>query len=137
MRTHNLFISHSWTYSDSYGKLVGLLDTRHYFAYRNYSVPKDDPIHRARSVTTLKAAVQRKMSSCGIVIILAGVYATYSKWINIEIDLAQSGFTYPKPIVAIEPWASQRTSLRVKQAADRIVRWNKDSVVKAIRELAN
>lgn len=132
-----MFISHSWTHSDSYGKLVGLLDARPYFAYRNYSVPKDDPIHGAQLVTTLKAAIQRKMSPCGIVLILAGVYATYSKWINIEIDLAQSGFTYPKPIVAIEPWASQRTSLRVKQAADRTVRWNKDSVVKAIRELAN
>lgn len=137
MRTPNLFISHSWAYSDSYGKLVGLLDARPYFAYRNYSVPRDDPVHNARSVATLKAAIQRKMAPCGAVLILAGVYATYSKWINIEIDLAQSAFSYPKPIVAIEPWASERTSSRVKQAADRIVRWNKDSVVKAIRELAN
>ncbi len=137
MKTHNLFISHSWTSSDSYDKLIGLIDARPYFTYRNYSVPKDDPIHNARSAATLKAAIQNKMSPCGVVLILAGVYATYSKWINIEIDLAQSGFTYPKPIVAIEPWASERTSLRVKQAADRIVRWNKDSVVKAIRELEN
>ena len=62
MRTPNLFISHSWAYSDSYGKLVGLLDARPYFAYRNYSVPRDDPIHNARSVATLKAAILRKMA---------------------------------------------------------------------------
>ena len=48
MKTHNLFISHSWTYSDSYDKLIGLMDARPYFTYRNYSVPKDDPIHNAR-----------------------------------------------------------------------------------------
>ena len=137
MRTHNLFISHSWSYSDSYDKLVGLLDERLYFAYRNFSVPRNDPIHNTHSVATLSAAIQRKMEPCGVVLILAGVYATYSKWINVEIELAQSAFSSPKPIVAIEPWASERTSARVKQAADKIVRWNKDSVISAIRELAS
>ena len=52
------------------------------------------------------------MMSCHAVIILAGVYATYSKWINIEIDLAEEGFTYAKPIIAIRPWGSQRISER-------------------------
>ena len=137
MRTHNLFISHSWAYSGSYDKLVELLDARDYFAYRNYSVPRDDPIHNAGTAASLKVAIREKMGPCGVVLVMAGVYATYSKWIDIEIDLAQSAFSSPKPIVAIEPWASKRASLRVKQAADRIVGWNTDSVVKAIRELAN
>ena len=137
MKTHNLFISHSWAYSDSYDRLVGLLHARKYFAHRNYSVPQDDPIHNARTVTALRAAIKKKMGPCGVVLILAGVYATYSKWINEEIKLAQSGFSISKPIIAIEPWASEKTSTQVKRAADRIVRWNTESVVKAIRELAN
>ena len=137
MRTHNLFISHSWSYTDSYDRLVGLLSGRIYFAYRNYSVPRDDPIHNARTVGALREAIKKKMGPCGVVLILAGVYATYSKWINEEINLAQSGFSVRKPIIAIEPWASEKTSLQVKKAADRIVRWNTESVVKAIRELAN
>ena len=82
MRTHNLFISHSWAYSGSYERLVELLDSRSYFAYRNYSVPRDDPIHNAQSTAALKAAIERKMRPCGVVVVLAGVYATYSKWIN-------------------------------------------------------
>ncbi|OPY56750.1 MAG: hypothetical protein A4E55_01950 [Pelotomaculum sp. PtaU1.Bin035] len=45
--TYNLFISHSWTYSDAYDKLIGLLNSDPYFSYKNYSVPKDDPIHNA------------------------------------------------------------------------------------------
>ena len=76
------------------------------------------------------------MAPVGVVLILAGVYATYSKWINIEIDLAERGFNQPKPIIAIEPWGSEKTSVRVKQAADRIVKWNTESIVNAIRELA-
>lgn len=39
--TYNLFISHSWAYSDAYKRLVALLDAKPYFSYRNYSVPKD------------------------------------------------------------------------------------------------
>ena len=40
---YNLFISHSWSYSDAYNKLTSLLDNANYFTYKNYSVPKDDP----------------------------------------------------------------------------------------------
>ena len=77
------------------------------------------------------------MAPTGAVLILAGVYATYSRWINEEIELAQSGFAVRKSIIAIEPWGSEHTSTRVKKAADRIVGWNTESVVRAIRELAS
>ena len=46
---YNLFISHSWTYSDAYENLTGLLDNANYFMYKNYSVPKNDPIHNANN----------------------------------------------------------------------------------------
>ena len=38
-----------------------------------------------------------------------------------------------KKIIAIEPWGSEKTSKTVKNAADIIVKWNKDSIVDAIR----
>ena len=44
---YRLFISHSWTYSDAYDRLIDLLNAAPNFAYMNYSVPKDDPIHNA------------------------------------------------------------------------------------------
>lgn len=136
MRTHNLFISHSWSYSDSYEKLVELLRSRQYFLFKNFSVPRDDPIHNAATDAALRQAIRKKMAPCGVVLILAGVYATYSKWIDKEIDLAERDFALRKPIVAIEPWGSRKTSTRVKDAADRIVKWNTESIVRAIRELA-
>ena len=130
---YNLFISHSWTYSDAYEALIKLLDNANRFDYRNYSVPKDAPIHNANSDRALKDAIREQMSHASCVLILAGVYATYSKWINIEIDLAHNGFIVPKKIIAIEPWGSERTSSVVKEAADEIVGWNTNSIVKAIR----
>lgn len=128
--TYNLFISHSWTYSDAYEKLVALLDAKSYFIYKNYSVPKDDPIHHAPYDYQLKAALKAQMQSASYVLILAGVYASYSKWINIEIELAQQ---MNKTIIAIEPWSSEKTSTVVKNAADKIVKWNTYSIVSAIR----
>ena len=136
MKTYNLFISHSWNYSDSYDRLVNLLNERRYFAFRNYSVPPDDPIHGAGTDAQLRQAIRNRMTPCHVVLILAGVYATYSKWINTEIDLAQKGFTHAKPIVAIRPRGSERISERVRLAADRVVRWNTESIVEAIRDLA-
>ena len=135
MRTHNLFISHSWSHSDAYERLVALLEKRTYFRFKNYSVPRNDPIHKAGTDYALRGAIRNKMQPCGVVLVLAGVYATYSKWIDIEIELAKSGFNNPKPIVAVEPWGSQKTSRLVKQSADKVVRWNTESIVSAIREL--
>lgn len=133
---YNLFISHSWSYGDQYDRLVDLLDSDPYFYYRNYSVPKDDPIHNANNDKQLREAIKNQMAHASCVLVLAGVYSTYSKWINIEIDLAKNGFLFSKPIIAVEPWGAERTSAIVKDNADRIVKWQASSIIKAIRELA-
>ena len=127
---YNIFISHSWTYSDAYEKLVNLLGAAPCFAYKNYSVPKNDPILNAIYDYQLKAAIRNQMQHASCILILAGVYSTYSKWINIEIQLAQE---MGKKIIAIEPWGAERTSIRVKNSANVIVKWQTSSIVKAIR----
>lgn len=128
--TYNLFISHSWAYSDTYDRLIELLNKAPFFVFKNYSVPKNDPIHNAHYDYQLRVAIKNQMQHASCVLILAGVYATYSKWINIEIQLAQE---MGKKIIAVQPWESQKTSQVVKNAADEIVGWNTFSIVKAIR----
>jgi hypothetical protein len=63
---------------------------------------------------------------------LAGVYSTYSKWINEEIVIAKK---YGKPIIAIEPWASEKTSKTVKDNADKTVKWQSSSIIQAIKKV--
>lgn len=135
-RPYHIFISHSWTYGDAYDKLVKMLDSAPRFSYKNYSVPKDDPIHNAPNEQALIEAIRKQLTFCDAILILAGVYSTYSKWINKEIALAQKGFSRSKPIIAIQPWGSERTSSVVKDSADKIVGWSTGSIVDAIRELA-
>ena len=133
MRTHNLFISHSWSYGDAYTRLVRLLDDAPGFSYRNYSVPKDDPVHNAPTATALREAIKRQMVFCSVVIVVAGKYATFSDWIQREIEIAKGDFD--KPILGIREHGSTQVSSVVSDAADLMCSWSTSSIVSAIREL--
>jgi len=135
-KVYNLFFSHSWSYGDQYDRLKALLSMRGYFPFKDYSVPRDDPIHNAPNSQALYDAIKGQIRPCHVVIIMAGVYATYSSWIQKEIRIAKHEFSAPKPIIAIRPWGNERISTVVQAAADEIVGWNTESVVNAIRRLA-
>lgn len=132
LKTYRLFISHSWAYGDAYEKLVKFFDEQPNFSWINYSVPKDDPVHNAIYDMQLYNAIKSQIAPVNCVVILAGVYSTYSKWINKEVQISK--VDYNKPIIAVEPWASERTSKIVKDTADEIVKWQSKSIVDAIRK---
>ena len=136
MTRYHLFISHSWNYTDKYEGLLKLLDSDKSFSYSDYSVPKNSPIHNAKDDKALYNAIKSQMQYAGVVLILAGVYATYSNWINKEITIAKTEFKVSKPIIAVEYWGSERTSRVVKDSADEIVKWQAFSIISAIRRLS-
>ena len=133
-KTYNVFISHSWQYSDAYEKLCDMLNKKQYFLYNNHSVPKSNPVHTNGTDRELKIAITEKIQGCHIILVMAGKYSTYSKWINKEIDIAKNGFKTEKPIIGIKPWASTQVSSVVAENATQLVGWNTDSIVSAIRE---
>jgi hypothetical protein len=135
-KTYNLFISHSWSYGDAYEKLVNMLKARSHFFYKDYSVPKDDPIHNAPNSPALYQAIKKQMSPCHIILVMAGKYSTYSTWIKKEIQIARTEFSSPKPILAVTPWGAQQISSVVNDAADKVIGWNTESIVGGIREIA-
>lgn len=127
---YNIFISHSWSYANHYDKVAEFLDDQK-VSYKNYSVPKDDPIHTKGSDKELYAAIEKQIKPCSCVIIMAGVYASYSKWIDKEIEIAQK---YKKPIIAVMYWGAERISSKVREASDVIVKWNAKSVADAVKQ---
>lgn len=131
-KNYRLFISHSWTYGDAYEQLVKFFNEYPNFSWINYSVPKNDPIHNADNDNGLYAAIKRQILPVHCVVMLAGVYSSYSKWIDKEIQISKQDFN--KPIIAVEPWGSEKTSKLVKDNADAIVKWQSKSIVDAIRE---
>ncbi|MEW8023694.1 MAG: TIR domain-containing protein [Candidatus Thiodiazotropha sp.] len=131
LKSYKLFISHSWAYGDAYEKLVSFFNEHSNFHWIDYSIPQNDPVHNANNDRELYQAIKNQIQFCNCVVMLAGVYSTYSKWINKEIEISKQVFS--KPIVAVEPWASEKTSKIVKTSADAIVKWQSKSIVDAIR----
>ena len=127
---YNIFISHSWGYGDDYETLKGFLDDSRLY-WRDYSVPKDDPIHNVRSRIALRTALAEKIRHASCVIVPAGVYCSYSDWIEEEIVLA---LEMEKPIIGVRLWGAERISSLVQDNADVIVGWNKESVAKAVED---
>ena len=130
-KTYRLFISHSWSYDKNYQRVVELIKEQG-IIFHDHSVPKDDPIHTNGTDEELHNAIEAKMKGTSCILILAGVYASYSKWIKKEIAIAES---YGKKIIAIEHWGADRTSMFVKNSADKVVKWQGKSIADAIKEL--
>ena len=130
---YNLFISHSWKHNNEYNNLIGLLSNYYYFSFKNYSVPKSDSLDISGSnyKRKLRMAIINQMKTAHVVLVIAGVYASYSDSIQMEIEIAQE---MNKPIIAINPWGSSTTSQIVKNAATITVGWNSASIVSAIRK---
>jgi MTH538 TIR-like domain (DUF1863). len=130
---YRVFISHSWDYSDQYNSIIGFLN-KQMVDYYDHSVPKEDPVHTNGTDRQLYEAIDAKIRGCSCVIILAGVYASYSKWINMEIAIARK---YGKPIIAVKYWGAMRFSSLVMDAADKVIGWNSKSLADAISELCD
>lgn len=137
-RQIHVFISHSWTYSNHYNTLSDWIFGSKWSVgqasldFRDFSVPKNDPIHNARSDAQLRQALYNQIARSHVIVIPTGMYASYSKWIQKEIDGANG---YGKPILAVNPWGAQRTSADVSRSATKVVGWNAKSVVSGIWEL--
>ena len=140
MSTHQIhvFISHSWSYSEHYETLSQWIFDENWrvgqasLDLRDFSVPKDDPVHDAPNSPELKNAIYSQIARSHVVVIPLGMYAYYSDWIQKEIDGADQ---YEKPILGVNPWAHQRRPSAVAAAAAEIVGWNKKSVIGGIWQL--
>jgi hypothetical protein len=127
---YRIFISHAWSYNDAYYRLINYLDAAPNFSYMNYSVPEHD---RVTGGNQLSENIRNQIRPVQVVIILGGLYVTYSNWIQFEIDFANS---LRKPILGVRPWGSQIMPSAVTQSSHEIVGWNTTSIIDAIRRLA-
>jgi len=132
LKTYRIFISHAWTYNESYHRLVKMLNEASYFKWQNYSVPQHDPLG-AGTDRELEKALHDQIGPTHIVIILSGMYVAYRKWIQKEIDIA-SGMG--KPIIGVRPWGQERVPQAVQDAAREMVGWNTSSIINVIRKHA-
>ncbi len=135
MSTYNIFISHAWKYTEHYNKVVQWLNEAQadgLLTWKNYSVPEHDPLIDPDTTvgkTKLKNMLKEQIRPASKVLILSGMYAAHSDWIEFEID---TSVDYNKYIIGIKPWGQERIPTKVSNNADDMVGWNKSSVINAI-----
>lgn len=130
LNDYHILISHSWDYDEDYKRIKGWLDATPYFLWTNYSVPLSNPLD-VNSSKELKQKLENRIALCSCIIVISGMYVSYSKWIDFEIDTA---IKYGKPIIAIKPWGQQRIPEIISRYADEVVGWNSSSVIDAVRK---
>lgn len=131
VKTYKVFISHSWDHVDDLMNLRRLLNDRPYFYAEYEEVPPHESIN-SNNANYIKSVIRSKISESDVVIGMAGMYGSYSPWMEWEIDTA---IALGKPVIAVIPWGQERVSAKISSKANRIVRWNTESIVAAIREL--
>lgn len=131
LKTRMIFISHAWTYSSHYWTVVKWFDGANNFDWSNCSVPNHDALIDKTS-KGLSEGMTRQVRPAQVVVILAGMYAAHSAWIDYEISEAKR---MGKSIVGVKPWGQERVPTNVQNAADVMVGWNSASVIQAVRDL--
>ena len=130
LRNYHILISHSWDYSVDYETIKGWLDDAKNFSWTNYSVPLSKPLD-VKTKKELREKIRSRMSLCSCIIILSGMYVSYSEWIDYEIDTA---LELGKPIIGVKPQGQERIPTKVSNNADVMVGWSSASVVQAVRD---
>ncbi len=136
LRQYNIFISHAWSYHDEYDRLEQMLINAKYFNIVNYSAPREKPLappDEPVSKAQLKRAITEKIRHAQVVIVIAGMWANHRDWVQYEVDEAQR---MGKPILCVLPRGQERSPVDLRNLADKVVKWSVDSIVGAIREIA-
>lgn len=129
VKLYKVFISHSWDHVDDLKRLQKLLNQRGYFKVEFTEASPDNPIHSERN-KYIRLELSHRIKESDVVLGIAGVYASYSEWMEWELDKAIENNV---PIIGVIPWGQINISRVVANRAKEIVRWNTESIVAAIR----
>lgn len=129
-KSYKVFVSHSWAHDDVLQNLKALLEDRGYFDVTYTHVEKNAPINSSLD-SVIKGNITKKLIESDVVLAIAGIFASYSDWMQWEMDKAQElGLN----VIGIIPWGQERISLQVANRSVDNVHWNADSIVEAIRK---
>ncbi|MCD8059435.1 MAG: TIR domain-containing protein [Bacteroides fragilis] len=132
LRDYHILISHSWSYATKYDTVCSWFDEAQNFKWSDYSVCCDKPLDTSTD-SELKEKLRNRIALSSCIVVLSGMYVTYSEWIDYEIETA---LAMDKPIIGVKPWGQERVPLKVQDSSSVMVGWNEKSVVDAVRNYA-
>jgi hypothetical protein len=130
LRTYHVFISHCWEYNANYHTLVDWFDGEPRFDWRNLSVSDEAPMREDKN---FERRLRKRLGAADIMVVIVGMEIAHRHWMAWEIKWARIRRI---PILGVMPNGAERVPKVVLDADCPIVRWRRDSVVGAIRQLA-
>lgn len=131
LKNRMIFISHAWSYTRHYNTVVTWFNEAHNFSWSNCSVPSGDALPD-KTAKGLMEGMTRQINPSQVVVILGGMYAAHSGWIEYEINEAKR---LNKSIIGVKPWGQERIPVIVQDASScPMVGWNRSSVIDAVRD---
>src|SRR5215831_17171270 len=103
LRTYRVFISHAWHRSADYYRVVQFLSEAPHLRWENLSVPEHD--------------LRGQMRPADVFLIVAGMYAAHSDWIDFELSFARR---IGRPIIGIIRRGSERIPAAIQNAATEL-----------------
>lgn len=131
-KEYKLFISHSWDHDDVLQDLKNLIDSRGYFPATYTQIEKDCPVDSDKA-WVIKANITKRLQESDVLLAIAGVYASYSEWMQWEMDQAKE---LGLKVIGVIPRGQEHISHDVFNRSAIDVHWNADSIVDAIRKYA-
>ena len=122
----HFFASHSWTHSHRRDGLHAILQPwRRGVDFQDYSISRQHPLNTDTD-PELARELRDIIASMDALLIMAGMYANNSPWMQFEIDMA---FAFSVPIIPILANGQERVPrLPTRLATIQPVRWRGDSI---------
>jgi hypothetical protein len=136
-RSYNLFISHSWEYSEHYNLILHLLEAKRDFRFLNHSSPQHDPTFDPRTPigkNQLSQILSAQIRAVDCILLIVSQNITQSEWILKEIDLAEERNI---PIIAVLPIGQEFIPHIVQKISKVMVGWDSNTIIAAIQNYAN
>lgn len=128
VKTHTVFVSHSWDYDKQLKSMKSLIEKKGTITIDYSEVTVDKPIN-SEDVTYIRRVLKNKIINSDVFLVMAGMYTSYSDWMQWEIDTAKENRV---PIIAVKPRGAERIPVIIQNNVDVIVGWNSNSIVNNI-----
>ena len=137
MRTHDLFLTHSWRFHEDWRRLVDLLNAHNVRAWRNFSLPWYDPALDPRTEAggkTVRWHLETQIIPAHAVILLCRLLSEPGarKWIDFELAAAKK---YRKPVLALPTWGETDVPAEIRGTVAGVVPWDAAAVFAAVEEV--
>lgn len=135
---YRIFISHAWSYNETYWSIKEMLSTaseNYYgFQYVDYSIPDHNPILDPKGLLltaprSLAQVIRTRIEQSSVVIIPARMFISYSDWVQREIAYARE---LRKRVIAVRSRQTLRTPAQLEYLADITIDANYRSLYNAI-----